>query len=81
MSQQRNWIVEHEDELAINGDAALAVIVSRLPAADILSVSDVAAALDISRAVVYAWLDSGHFRHMHTGGDANKLFNLPIQFS
>lgn len=77
MSGQRNWIIEHEDQLAINGDAALAVITSRLPASDILSVADITAALDISNAVVYAWLQSGRFRHMHVGsGETNKHYSI-----
>jgi len=74
---QRNWIVEHEDELAIDGDEALAVIVSRLPASAMLSVADVAAALDISRSVVYAWLDEGAFRHLvSNSGATNSHYSI-----
>jgi len=70
--QQRNWIIEHEDELSIGGNAELQIIVSRLPAADMISVSDIAAALNCSRSVVYAWIQSGQFRIMDKGGSADK---------
>jgi len=72
----RDWIVESEDELAIADDEALAVIVSRLPAKPLLSVSDVAAALDLSRDVVYSWIDAGGFKIFSAGGHDKAFYRI-----
>ena len=71
---QRNFIIEHEDEIHIGGDAELLLIVSRLPAADTISVSDIAAALNCSRSIVYAWIESGRFRVLDKGGTDKPLY-------
>ena len=71
---QRNFIVEHEDDIQIGGDAELLLIVSRLPAADTISVSDIAAALNCSRSIVYAWIESGRFRVLDKGGTDKPLY-------
>jgi hypothetical protein len=74
---QRDWVIEHEDELVVGGDAALAVIVSRLPATPFLSVVDVCESLDISRYVVYRWLEAGAFRYLESGsGKTNKHYAI-----
>lgn len=73
-ARQRDWIIEHEDELRIGGDAELLLIVSRLPAADTISVSDIAAALNCSRSIVYAWIESGRFRVLDKGGTDKPLY-------
>jgi len=70
--QQRDFIIEGEDQLIVSGDTALQSVIDRLPATPLLSVSDISAALDISRDVVYAWIDSGEFRIFRAnGGDRN----------
>ena len=71
---QRNFIVEHEDDIQIGNDAELLLIVSRLPAADTISVSDIAAALNCSRSIVYAWIESGRFRVLDKGGTDKPLY-------
>lgn len=71
---QRNFIVEHDDDLQIGNDAELLLIVSRLPAADTISVSDIAAALNCSRSIVYAWIESGRFRVLDKGGSDKPLY-------
>ena len=73
-ARQRDWIIEHEDDLRIGGDAELLLIVSRLPAADTISVSDIAAALNCSRSIVYAWIESGRFRVLDKGGTDKPLY-------
>ncbi len=74
MAMQRNWIIEHEDDLQIGGNAELALIISRLPAADTISVSDISAALNCSRSVVYAWIDAGKFTILDKGGTGRPLY-------
>ena len=44
---------------------------SRLPQHDFLRVSDVAAACDVDRSVVYAWIDEGLIDAMNYGGKAD----------
>lgn len=71
---QRNWVFESEDEIQIGGNAELDLIVSRLPAADTISVSDIAAALNCSRSIIYAWIQSGKFRILDKGGADKPLY-------
>ena len=81
MLSQRNFLIEHEDELQIGGDAELSKIVERLPATDTISVSDIASALNCSRSVVYAWIDSGRFKILDKGGSETKPLYYPFRSS
>ena len=72
--RQRDWVIEHEDDIQIGNDAELLLIVSRLPAADTISVSDIAAAINCSRSIVYAWIESGRFRVLDKGGTDKPLY-------
>ena len=72
--RQRDWVIEHEDNLQIGNDAELQTLVSRLPASDTISVSDIAAALNCSRSIVYAWIESGRFRVLDKGGTDKPLY-------
>lgn len=71
---QRDWVIEHDDDLQIGNDAELQTIVSRLPAADTISVSDIASALNCSRSIVYAWIESGRFKVLNKGGTDKPLY-------
>lgn len=71
---QRDRVIERDDKLVVGVDAALATIVSRLPAADTISVSDIASALDCSRSIVYAWIESGRFKVIDKGGSDKPLY-------
>ena len=73
MAMQRDYIIEGEDRITIGGSEELQTMVDRLPATPLLSVTDVAAALDLSRDVIYAWIDSGQFK-IFCGTDTTAIF-------
>ena len=76
MAQQRDFIIEEGDRLIVAGSAELQSMTDRLPAAPLLSVSDVSAALGISRDVVYAWIDSGQFKILKANGHDRNFFRI-----
>lgn len=71
---QRDRVIERDDKLVVGGNAELATIVSRLPSSDTISVSDIAAALNCSRSIVYAWIESGRFKVLDKGGTDKPLY-------
>ena len=74
MITQRNFVIEDEDAVQIGGNAELDLIVSRLPATDTISVSDMTSALNCSRSIIYAWIQSGQFKIIDKGGCAKPLY-------
>ena len=74
--QQRDFIIEGEDTIIIGNDAALQALVDRLPARPLLTVSDIAIALDVSGSLVYAWIDSGQFRILNAHGGDKAFYKI-----
>lgn len=71
---QRNFVIEQEDDLQIGNNTELNQIISRLPATDTISVSDISSALNCSRSIIYAWIDSGRFTVLNKGGYEKPLY-------
>lgn len=76
MAMQRDYIIEGEDRITIGGSEELQTMVDRLPATPLLSVTDVAAALDLSRDVIYAWIDSGQFKIFAAHGHDRNFYRI-----
>lgn len=76
MAIQRDYIIEGEDNLIVAGSAELQCMVDRLPATPMLSVTDVSAALNLSREVIYAWIDSGQFTVFAANGHDRNFYRI-----
>ena len=83
MPQQRDFLTELEDAKRISS-VEMQAIVNRLPANDLLTVSDVASALSVSAVTVYAMLDSGELKAMNIQsgrGSSGKPYYRIIRIS
>ena len=77
MAMQRNWIIEHEDDLQIGGNAELALIISRLPGRQIPSATS--PLRSTAAGPSYAWIDAGKFTILDKGGTGRPLLCIPIE--
>jgi hypothetical protein len=55
---------------------ALAAILARLPQRELVNVSDVAVACNVSVSTVYSWLEAGDVESINLGGRDRAYFKL-----
>lgn len=64
---QRDFLIEAADRAAAGPSTTLRTVLDRLPASQLLVVSDIASALDVDVSLVYSWIDAGKFPVLNLG--------------
>ena len=75
MSRQLDLFVSAEDAARRAGETLRAVM-GRLPSSDWLTVADIAEALAMDSAGVYAWIDGGKFEVLNTGAGSKPHYKI-----
>jgi len=79
MYEQRDWVIEAGDRFYVADDAAMRVIVNRLPQKDLLGIGEVAEALNVNKNVVVAWCDSGRVSFIDLGAGERKQYRKIVR--
>jgi len=81
MLEQRDWIIEQADKYWVANDEALRIVVGRLPQKELLTVSDVAAALNVDSNVVVAWCDMGRVNYFNASSGEHNQYRKILRTS
>lgn len=75
MTQQRDFITELEDAKVVTS-VEMQSIVNRLPATDLLNVSDVAIALGVTQPTIYGLIQQGSLRALNCGTRSKPYYRI-----
>ena len=75
MTHQRDFITELEDAKTVTS-VEMQAIVNRLPASDLLNVSDVAVALGVTQPTVYGLIQQGSLRALNCGTRTKPYYRI-----
>lgn len=75
MTQQRDFITELEDAKTVTS-VEMQAVVNRLPATDLLNVSDVAVALGVTQPTIYGLIQQGSLRALNCGTRTKPYYRI-----